>query len=120
MQGRDTERVKRDTNQYVPCGNGRADIAGCHQGRSMLAEKKTDQRSAHTKQKKTNKKTTNIKVILSPLCSVHEYYVLAILGNVGILANFVFLFFCSFHLSLHQLMLVNVKLELKGYMKITF
>ena len=38
MQGRDTERVKRDNNQYVPSGNGRADIAGCHQG--MLVGKR--------------------------------------------------------------------------------
>ena len=67
MQGRDTERVKRDKNQYVPCGNGRADIAGCHQ--AMLAGKKADQRSIHTKQKKTQ----IVKQFFSvqrPFCSV--------------------------------------------------
>ena len=41
-------------------------------------------------------------------------------GNVGIIANFVFPYICGFLLYLHQLMLVNVKLEIKGQMGITF
>ena len=41
-------------------------------------------------------------------------------GNVGIIANSVFPYICSFFLYLHQLILVNVKLEIKGHMRITF
>ena len=41
-------------------------------------------------------------------------------GNVGVIANFIFLYISSFLLYLHQLMLVNVKLEIKGWMRITF
>ena len=41
-------------------------------------------------------------------------------GNVGIIANFVFPYICSFLLYLHQLMLVNVKLEIKGCRRIIF
>ena len=41
-------------------------------------------------------------------------------GNVGIIANFVLPYICSFHFYLHQLMLVNVKLKIKGYIRITF
>ena len=40
--------------------------------------------------------------------------------NVGIVVNFVFPYICSFLLYLHQLMLVNVKLEITGRMRITF
>ena len=59
-----------------------------------------------------------------------EFYVLYIsfssfsqthkVGNVGIIANFVFPYIFSFLLYLHQLMLVNVRLEIKGHMRITF
>ena len=42
----------------------------------------------------------------------HEYIKV---GNVGIIANFVFSYICSFLLYLHQPMLVNVKLEAKDY-----
>ena len=41
-------------------------------------------------------------------------------GNVGIIANFVFPYICSFLLCWHQLMLVNMKMEIKGHMRITF
>ena len=39
-------------------------------------------------------------------------------GNVVIIANFVIPYNCSFLLYLHQLMPVNTKLEIKGYMMI--
>ena len=45
---------------------------------------------------------------------VHE------VGNVGIIANFVLPYICSFLLYLHQAILVNTKLSIKGYMSITF
>ena len=41
-------------------------------------------------------------------------------GNVGIIDNFVFLYICSFLFHLQQMMSVNVKLEMKGYMRIIF
>ena len=41
-------------------------------------------------------------------------------GNVGIIANFVFLLIGSFLLYFYHLMHVNVKLEIKGYKRITF
>ena len=40
-------------------------------------------------------------------------------SNVGIIANFVFPCICSFYLYLHQLMLANVKLQIKGCMRIS-
>ena len=42
------------------------------------------------------------------------------IGNVGIIANFVFPYVCSFLLYLHQLILINWKLEIKEHMRITF
>ena len=42
------------------------------------------------------------------------------IGNVGIIANFVFPFICSFLLYLYQLMFVNVQLEIEGHIRITF
>ena len=39
--------------------------------------------------------------------------------NVGIIANFVFSYICSFLLHLHQLIVINMKLEFKGYIMIT-
>ena len=41
-------------------------------------------------------------------------------GNVGIIANFVLPYVCSFLLYLRQQVLINGKLEIKGYMKIIF
>ena len=42
-------------------------------------------------------------------------------GNVGIIANFVFPYIGNFLLYLHNyIILVNVKLEIKGHMRITF
>ena len=41
-------------------------------------------------------------------------------GNVGIIANFVFTYICSFLLYLQQMISVNMKLEIKGYMGIIF
>ena len=41
-------------------------------------------------------------------------------GDVGIIANFVFPYICSFLFHLHQLILLNVKLEIKGYVRIIF
>ena len=41
-------------------------------------------------------------------------------GNVVIIANFVFTYIYSFLLYLQQLMSVNMKLEIKGYMGIIF
>ena len=40
--------------------------------------------------------------------------------NVGIIANFVFPYFCCFLLYLHQHMLANVKIEIKGCTRIIF
>ena len=42
------------------------------------------------------------------------------IGNAGIIANFVFPYICNFRLYLQQMMSVNVKLEIKGYISITF
>ena len=41
-------------------------------------------------------------------------------GKVDIIANFVFLCISSFPLCLTQQMPVNVKLEIKGYLRITY
>ena len=41
-------------------------------------------------------------------------------GNVGIIANFVFPYFCSFLLYLQQMMSIKAKLEIKGYIRIIF
>ena len=41
-------------------------------------------------------------------------------GNVGFIANFVFPYICSFLLYSHQVMLINVILEIKGFMRISF
>ena len=42
------------------------------------------------------------------------------IGNVDIIANFVFPYVCSFLLYLHQLLLINWKLEIKEHMRIIF
>ena len=42
------------------------------------------------------------------------------IGNVGIIANFVLSCICSFLLYLHQLILINWKLEIKEHMRIIF
>ena len=42
------------------------------------------------------------------------------IGNIGIIANFVFPFICSLLPYLHHMILVNVKLDVSAYMKITF
>ena len=42
------------------------------------------------------------------------------IGNIGIIANFVFPEICSFLLYLHYMMLVNVKLDVNGSKRITF
>ena len=39
---------------------------------------------------------------------------------IGIISNLVFPYICSFLLYLHQPMSVNINLEIKGYMRITF
>ena len=40
--------------------------------------------------------------------------------KIGIIANFVFPYFCSFLLYLHHLMLVNVELDISGFWTIKF
>ena len=42
------------------------------------------------------------------------------IGNIGIIANFVFLDICSFLLYLHYMVLINVKLDINGSKRITF
>ena len=42
------------------------------------------------------------------------------IGNIGIIANFAFPYICSFLLNLQHMMLVNVKLGITWYKKITF
>ena len=54
--------------------------------------------------------------LLSHSCFSQSYKV----DNCGIIANFVFPYICSFLLYFLQLFLVNVKLEIKGYMRIIF
>ena len=42
------------------------------------------------------------------------------IGNVGIIANFIFPYICSFLLYFQQMMSVYSKLEIKGYKRITY
>ena len=42
------------------------------------------------------------------------------IGNIGIIANFVFPYICSCLLYLYKMMLVSVKLDVCGYQRITF
>ena len=42
------------------------------------------------------------------------------IGNIGIIANFVFRYACSFNPYLHCMMLVNVKLDISGYSELYF
>ena len=42
------------------------------------------------------------------------------IGNIGILANFLFRYICSFLLYFHIMMLVNVKLDINWHKRITF
>ena len=42
------------------------------------------------------------------------------IGNIGTIANFVFPYVCSFPLYLYHIMLVNVKISVSGYKRITF
>ena len=42
------------------------------------------------------------------------------IANIGIIANFVFLYICSFLLYLHYVMLVNVTLDISGYKQVIF
>ena len=63
----------------------------------------------------TNKyRITPTQVIHSSFSQIHK------VGNIGFIANFVFSHITSFILYLHQLMLVNVKLEIKVCVRITF
>ena len=41
-------------------------------------------------------------------------------GNIGIIADFVFLRICSFLPYLHQLIVLNMKVEIKECVRITF
>ena len=54
----------------------------------------------------TNRDTLSDNANHSSFSETHK------VGNVGIVANFVFPYICSFHVYLYQLMLVNVKLEI--------
>ena len=42
------------------------------------------------------------------------------IGNIGVIAKFVFLYISSFVLNLQHIMLVNVKLDISGCNRITF
>ena len=55
-----------------------------------------------------------------PIVSYSSFSQLHKIGNVGIIANFVFPYICSFLLYLHQLILINWKLEIKEHMRIIF
>ena len=42
------------------------------------------------------------------------------IGNIGIIANFVLPYICSFLPYLQHMMLVNMQLDISGYNRITF
>ena len=42
------------------------------------------------------------------------------IGNIGIIANYIYSHICSFLLYFDHMMLVNVKVNVSGYRRITF
>ena len=49
-----------------------------------------------------------------------EFFRIYKIGNINIIANFVFLYICYFLLYLHHMILVNMKLDINGDTRITF
>ena len=80
----------------------------------LFSMTKNSNRSAATHTHTHTHTHTQTHTIQSGFSQMHK------IGNIGINANFVFSYICSFLLYFYHMISVNIKLDVSGYKRITF